>query len=87
MSKAKLLNDAVVLFGLMFQAMLIAALQPGANLGIDPVALGWLSVINVGVGVLLNRLQTVGQDPNGSRPTRPTSRDSETDEAAEAAEK
>ena len=45
---------------LCFQAMLAAAIIAPADLGLTHQAIAWMSVINVGVGVLLNQLRALG---------------------------
>ncbi len=57
------LNDGIVLALIVFQAMIAASVLNPENLGLPPMVLAWMAVANVGVGVLLNRLSTIGQKP------------------------
>ena len=57
------LNDGIVLALVVFQAVIAAAVLNPENLGLPSLALAWMAVANVGVGVLLNRLSTIGQKP------------------------
>lgn len=63
MNWLKLANDTVIVALVVFQAVIAAAVLNPENLGISPLVLAWMAVINVGIGVLLNRLQTLGQKP------------------------
>ena len=56
-------NDGIVLGLVVFQAVIAAAVLNPEGLGLPGIVLGWMAVANVGVGVLLNRLQTIGQRP------------------------
>ena len=59
-------NDGTVLFLIAIQAMLavIVVARP-ETLGLSPITVTWLSIINVGVGVFLNQLEKFGSDRDG----------------------
>ncbi len=66
-------NDAAVILILMFMATTTAA-PHFPSLGLSEQALEWMALVTVPLGVLLNRLQTVGQEPRptaGGDPAKP----------------
>ena len=65
--------DWAVLGLLTFQGMLAAVVvaKPEA-LGIPPIALNWLVILNVGVGILLNQLKSLGSEPREVPPQKPS---------------
>ena len=63
MNWLKLVNDAVIIVLLAFQAMIAVAVANPEHLGLSLQILAWATVANVGIGILLNRLQTIGQQP------------------------
>ena len=59
-------NDSTVLFLIAIQAMLavIVVARP-ETLGLSPITVTWLSILNVGIGVGLNQLRKFGADHDG----------------------
>lgn len=55
---------------LVFQGMLAAAIIAPQDLGLNHQVIAWMSVFNVGVGVLLNQLKSLGS----SQPTPPATK-------------
>ena len=62
------MQRAIVIGCLVFQGLLAAVVvaEPG-SLGIPPVVVAWGSILNVGIGVLLNQLNRM-QEPTTSDP-------------------
>ena len=64
--------DLLVIFLIVFQAMLATIVVGNPeDLGIPHVLLNWLMIINVGVGVLLNQLKSLGAPPREVPPQKP----------------
>lgn len=56
-------NAALVISLLVFQAMLaVVVVAKPESLGIHPVVLNWLAILNVGIGALLNQLKALGNN-------------------------
>lgn len=54
-------SDWIVIVLLTFQAVLAASVATDAGtLGLPKVAIAWMGIANVGVGVLLNQLRRLG---------------------------
>ena len=67
MNWAKLLNDTAVLVLGAFHVAVLAATQ-NPDLGLSGALLGWMMVADTVAFWLINRLQTLGQDPNREPP-------------------
>lgn len=65
-------TDVLVVGLIVFQAMLatIVVANP-ESLGIPQITLNWLMIVNVGVGVLLNQLKSLGQPPTTTKDDPP----------------
>lgn len=59
-------SDWLVVLLMLFQTVLAAAIaaEPG-SLGVPAVAVAWMAIANVGVGVLLNQLRRLGGGDGG----------------------
>lgn len=57
-------NDGIVLGLLVFLTLMGSVVASPEGLGLPEVVVRWMAVSLPAVGLLLNRLQTVGQNPN-----------------------
>ena len=70
--------DWLVISLVVFQGMLaIIVVGSPEDLGIPPVLLNWLAVCNVGVGLLLNQLKSLGSEPRDVPPQKPANEEDE----------
>lgn len=63
MTRSQAASSLLVVVLLVFQAMLataVASPDMGAQLGLTPQIAAWMAIANVGVGVLLNQLRSLG---------------------------
>lgn len=56
-------ETVAVIVLLVFQAMLaVVVVASPESLGLNPIVLNWLAILNVGVGALLNQLKALGSN-------------------------